>query len=99
MNWTKLMVVFQLFKDGFCLFFILLGSMCSRRILKYYWNKYKVFNTPMNIFNLCVNWLYYKKDKYDMNYESINVILFCVIWPLIMLTSFAFNLVFINKLL
>lgn len=99
MNWTKLMVVFQLFKDGFCLFFILLGSMCSRRILKYYWNKYKVFNTPMNIFNLCVNWLYYKKDKYDMNYESINVILFCVIWPLIMLISFVFNLVFINKLL
>lgn len=99
MNWTKLTVVFQLFKDGFCLFFILLGSMCSRRILKYYWNKYKVFNTPMNIFNLCVNWLYYKKDKYDMNYESINVILFCVIWPLIMLTSFVFNLVFINKLL
>lgn len=99
MNWTKLMVVFQLFKDGFCLFFILLGSMCSRRILKYYWNKYKVFNTPMNVFNLCVNWLYYKKDKYDMNYESINVILFCVIWPLIMLPSFVFNLVFINKLL
>lgn len=99
MNWTKLMAVFQLFKDGFCLFFILLGSMCSRRILKYYWNKYKVFNTPMNVFNLCVNWLYYKKDKYDMNYESINVILFCVIWPLIMLTSFVFNLVFINKLL
>ena len=99
MNWTKLMVVFQLFKDGFCLFFILLGSMCSRRILKYYWNKYKVFNTPMNVFNLCVNWLYYKKDKYDMNYESINVIIFCVIWPLITLTSIVLNLVFINKLL
>lgn len=99
MNWTKLMAAFLLFKDGFCLFFILLGSMCSRRILKYYWNKYKVFNTPMNVFNLCINWLYYKKDKYDMNYESINVILFCVIWPLITLTSFVFNLVFINKLL
>lgn len=99
MNWTKLMVVFQLFKDGFCLFFILLGSICSRRILKYYWNKYKVFNTPMNVFNLCVNWLYYKKDKYDMNYESINVIIFCVIWPLITLTSIVLNLVFINKLL
>ena len=99
MNWTKLMTVFLLFKDGFCLFFILLGSICSRRILKYYWNKYKVFNTPMNVFNLCVNWLYYKKDKYDMNYESINVIIFCVIWPLITLTSIVLNLVFINKLL
>ena len=99
MNWTKLIAVFLLCKDGFCLFFILIGSICSKRILKYYWNKYKVFNTPMNVFNLCVNWLYYKKDKYDMNYESINVILFCVIWPLIMLTSFVFNLVFINKLL
>lgn len=93
------MAVFLLFKDGFCLFFILLGSACSKRILKYYWNKYKVFNTPMNIFNLCVNWLYYKKDKYDMNYESINVIIFCVIWPLITLTSIVLNLVFINKLL
>ncbi len=99
MSWTKLMAVFLLFKDGFYLFFILLGSICSRRILKYYWNKYKVFNTPMNVFNLCVNWLYYKKDKYDMNYESINVIIFCVIWPLITLTSIVLNLVFINKLL
>ena len=71
MNWTKLMAVFLLFKDGFYLFFILLGSICSRRILKYYWNKYKVFNTPMNAFNLCVNWLYYKKDKYDMNIASL----------------------------
>ena len=53
----------------------------------------------MNVFNLCVNWLYYKKDKYDMNYESINVIIFCVIWPLITLTSIVLNLVFINKLL
>ena len=93
------MAAFLLFKDGFHLFFILLGSICSRRILKYYWNKYKVFNTPMNAFNLCVNWLYYKKDKYDMNYESINVIIFCVIWPLITLTSIVLNLVFINKLL
>lgn len=99
MNWTKLMAVFLLFKDGFCLFFILLGSICSKRILRYYWNKYKVFNTPMNVFNLCVNWLYYKKDKYDMNYESINVIIFCVIWPLITLISIVLNLVFINKLL
>ncbi len=99
MNWTKLMAVFLLFKDGFCLFFILLGSICSKRILRYYWNKYKVFNTPMNVFNLCVNWLYYKKDKYDMNYESINVIIFCVIWPLITLISIVLNLVFVNKLL
>lgn len=99
MNWTKLMTVFLLFKDGFCLFFILLGSICSKQILRYYWNKYRVFNTPINVFNLCVNWLYYKKDKYDMNYESINVIIFCVIWPLITLTSIVLNLVFINKLL
>ena len=56
------MAVFLLCKDGFCLFFILIGSVCSKRILKYYWNKYKVFNTPMNVFNLCVNWyILYKR--------------------------------------
>lgn len=92
MNWTKLMVVFLLFKDGFYLFFILLGSICSRQILKYYWNKYKVFNTPMNVFNLCVNWLYYTKNKYNLSYESINIIIFCIIWPLITISSLMFNI-------
>ena len=92
MNWTKLMVFFLLFKDGFYLFFILLGSICSRQILKYYWNNYKVFNTPVNVFNLCVNWLYYTKNKYNLSYESINIIIFCIIWPLITISSLMFNI-------
>ena len=91
MNWTKLMAVFLLFKDGFYLFFILIGSAFSKRIFKYYWNKYKVFNTPESIFNLCVNWLYYKKNKYNISYEDINVIIFCIIWPIITVTSLMFN--------
>ena len=91
MNWTKLMEVFLLLKDGFCLFFILLGSIFSKRIFKYYWGKYKVFNTPESIFNLCVNWLHYKKNKYGMSYESINVMIFCIIWPIITVTSLMLN--------
>lgn len=99
MSWTKLMAVCLLFKDGFCLFFILLSSALSKQALKYYWDKYKVFNTPINVFNLCVNWLYYTKNKYNLSYELINVILFCVIWPLITITSIILNLVFTIKLL
>lgn len=99
MNWTKLMAVFLLCKDGFCLLFILIGSICSKRILKYYWNKYKVFNTPMNVFNLCVNWLYHTKDKYNIDYETINTIIFCIIWPLITIISLILNIILIIKLL
>lgn len=98
MNWTKLMAVFLLFKDGFYLFFILLGSVFSKRIFKYYWDKYKVFDTPVNVFNLCVNWLYYTGRKYGMTYETINVIIFCIIWPIITITSLLLNLWLIMNL-
>lgn len=95
MNWTKLITIFLLFKDGFCLFFILISSVFSKRIFKYYWNKYKVFNTPESVFNLCVNWLYCKKDKYNIDYEHINTIIFCVIWPLITIISILLNIILI----
>ena len=93
MSWIKLMAIFLLLKDSFYLFFILIGSVCSKRILRYYWNKYEVFNTPISIFNLCVNWLYYKKHKYNISYELINVLIFCIIWPLITITSIVLNII------
>ena len=98
MNWTNLMVVFLLFKDSLCLFFILIGSVFSKRVLKHYWNKYKVFDTHVDVFNLCVNWLYYTGRKYEMSYETINVIIFCIIWPIITITSLLLNLWLIMNL-
>lgn len=89
------MVVFLLLKDGFCLFFILLGAALSKKIFKYYWNKYKVYNTPPSIFNLCVNWLLYKGNKYNMTYQSINIVIFCIIWPLITIISLMFNVLYV----
>lgn len=92
MNRTKLTVPFLLFKDSFCLFFILIGAAFSKRVLKHYWNKYKVYDIPVNVFNLCVNWLHYTGRKYGMTYETINVIIFCIIWPIITITSLLLNL-------
>lgn len=95
MSSIRLMVVVLLIKDGFCLFFILLGSVFSKKIFKYCWNKYKVYDTPPGIFNLCVNWLLYKGNKYNMTYQSINIVIFCIIWPLITIISLMFNVSYI----
>ncbi len=53
----------------------------------------------MNVFNLCVNWLYHTKDKYNIDYETINTIIFCIIWPLITIISLILNIILIIKLL
>lgn len=95
MKLIKLTEVFLLIKDGFCLFFILLGASISTRLFEYYWNKYKVYNIPPCIFNLCVNWLNYTGKKYNLSYKAINVIIFCVIWPLITIISLMANILLV----
>ena len=43
--------------------------------------------------------IYYTKDKYNIDYEAINTIIFCIIWPLITIISLLLNIILIIKLL
>jgi hypothetical protein len=57
------------------------------------------------VFNLCANFLHWLASKLDpvwpggMDYVKINVILFCVILPIILVASLALNLAFLCGLL
>ena len=50
------------------------------------------------VFNLCANWLHGLAGKLDpvwpggMDYVKINVILFCIVLPLVLAASLALNL-------
>lgn len=56
-------------------------------------------------FNLCANLLHWLASKLDpvwpggMDYVKVNVILFCVLLPIILLASLALNLAFLFGLL
>lgn len=86
-----------LVKDGFCLFFVLLFSVLSKSVFNYYWNKYEVEQLPHTYFNLCVNWLLYKGHEYNITYEQINVLIFCIIWPIITIVSILLNIYLISR--
>ncbi len=57
------------------------------------------------VFNLCANFLHWLASKLDpvwpggMDYVKINVILFCIILPIILVASLALNLAFLFDLL
>jgi hypothetical protein len=57
------------------------------------------------VFNLCANFLHWLASKLDpvwpggMDYVKINVILFCIILPIILAASLALNLAFFLDLL
>lgn len=85
--------IFYILFNGVFLFFILLLSFCSGKIFSYFWKKYYVRPLPENIFNLCVQWLLYTGNKVGMSYEEINVLIFCIIWPVITLFSITLNII------
>ena len=57
------------------------------------------------VFNLCANSLHWLAGKLDpvwpggMDYVKINVILFCIILPIILIASIALNVAFLFDLL
>lgn len=57
------------------------------------------------VFNLCANFLHWLASKLDpiwpggMDYIKINVILFCIILPIILVASLALNIAFLFGLL
>ena len=89
------MKIIYLLIKGLELFFLLPFCMLSKRAFEKMWYKYYVRPLPKTIFNLCVQWLLYVGDKIGMTYERINVVIFCIVWPLITIASIALNIVLI----
>lgn len=88
----RLLVLPYLLLQGFLLFFMLPISMISKRAFNYFWRKYYMQpNLEPTIFNLCVQWLLYYGKKTGLDYCSINVLIFCVIWPIITVLSIVLN--------
>ncbi len=78
---------------GLQLFFILPLCACSLEAFKHFWDKYYTQALKPNLFSLCVQWLLYTGKKMNLSYEKINVLIFCVTWPIITIISIALNVV------
>ena len=85
--------IIYLIIKGIELFFLLPLCMCSKSIFDKIWYKYYTRPLPKNIFNLCVQWLLYRSNKLNISYEEINVLIFCIIWPLITIFSIILNII------
>lgn len=81
---------------GIQLFPLLMGSLLSKKIFTYVWNKYYTIDLPKSLFNLCVQWLLYVGNKLNLSYRQVNVLIFCIIWPTITLVSVILNIVLLS---
>lgn len=82
--------------EGTQLFPLLMGSLLSKKIFTYVWDKYYTIDLPKTPFNLCVQWLLYVGNKLNLSYQQVNVLIFCIIWPTITLVSVALNIVLLS---
>jgi hypothetical protein len=87
-------IVYLLYK-GLELFFLLPACMLSKRVFDKMWNRYYMQPLKKNMFNICVQWLLYCCDKVGMSYAQVNVLIFCIIWPLITVASILLNVALI----
>lgn len=87
-------IIYLLFK-GIELLFLLPLCMCSKLVFNTVWGIYYKKPIRKNIFNLCVQWLLYIGDKVGLNYYQINVLIFCIIWPVITIFSIILNILLI----
>lgn len=78
---------------GIELFFLLPLCMCSKSIFNKMWHKYYMQPLSKSLFNLCVQWLLYTGNKLNMSYEKINILIFCIIWPIITIFSIILNII------
>ena len=81
---------------GIQLFPLLMGSLLSKKIFTYAWNKYYMIDLPKSSFNLCVQWLLYVGNKLNLSYWQVNVLIFCIIWPTVTLISIILNIVLLS---
>lgn len=89
----KITTIPILLLKGLSLFFILPLCFASKRFFDYFWRKYYMSPLKPNMFNLCVQWLLHTGDKLDMDYNTINVAIFCIVWPIITIVSIALNII------
>lgn len=79
------------------LFFLLPVAMCMNTVFDKAWKRYYMQPLEKNIFNLCVQWLLFVGDKVNLSYTQINVLIFCISWPLITITSIVLNIILLTK--
>ena len=48
---------------------------------------------PKSVFNLCVQWLLFHGRRLRLSYEDINVMIFCIVWPVVTILSLLLNAV------
>lgn len=75
------------------LFFLLPLAACSGKVFDWAWRRYYMQDLDKNIFNLCVQWLLHVGSRVGLSYTQINVLIFCVIWPVITILSIILNIV------
>lgn len=68
---------------------ILIAVTIKKMIQKYF---DKNINIIDSVFYICVNFLIYWAEKFNITYNQINVIIFCIIWPIITLISLCTNI-------
>lgn len=94
--------------NGFCktayvvfksveLFFILPFAFLSKRVFDKAWEIYYMKPLEKNIFNLCVQFLLYVGAKVNLSYEKINVLILCLVWPIITICSILLNVILLIK--
>lgn len=86
-----------LFERSVELFFLLPLAACSRKVFDWAWRRYYMQRLDKTIFNLCVQWLLYVGDKVNLSYTQINVLIFCLIWPMITISSIILNFILLLK--
>lgn len=75
------------------LFFILPLAACSGKVFDWAWRRYFMQNLDKNMFNLCVQWLLYVGNMVGLSYTQINILIFCIIWPVVTILSIILNIV------
>lgn len=92
-GYSAVYLVFQ----SFCLFVIMPLCFFNVRIFNWTWEKFYMRPLHKNIFNLCVQWLLYVGQRIGLSYESINVLIFCIVWPIITIASIILNIILLCK--
>ena len=85
--------------EGVKLFFILPVALISKRVFEQCWNRYYVQPLNKSICNLCVQWLLCQGQRLGLGYERINVIIFCIVWPVITFVSLLLNVILMALLI
>lgn len=89
-------IMFILFKSAE-LFVLLPLAMVSPYVFNKAWKRYYTQPLDKSLFNLCVQWLMFVGNKVNLSYTQINVIIFCIVWPIITISSIILNIILLFR--